>query len=50
MLFRSVEQNANLAMKVATRVYLLETGRIVASGTAAELSADDSVRKAYMGI
>ena len=45
-----VEQNANLAMKVATRVYLLETGRIVASGTAAELSADDSVRKAYLGI
>jgi branched-chain amino acid transport system ATP-binding protein len=45
-----VEQNANLAMKVASRVYLLETGRIVASGTAAELSADDAVRKAYLGI
>lgn len=44
-----VEQNANLAMKIASRVYLLETGRIVASGSAAELSADDSVRKAYLG-
>lgn len=44
-----VEQNANLAMEIASRVYLLETGVIVASGTAAELSADDSVRKAYLG-
>ncbi len=44
-----VEQNANLAMHIAKRVYLLETGVIVASGTAAELSADDSIRKAYLG-
>ncbi|MCB9379104.1 MAG: ABC transporter ATP-binding protein [Acidimicrobiaceae bacterium] len=44
-----VEQNANLAMHIASRVYLLETGRIVASGTSAELSADDSIRKAYLG-
>ncbi|MFZ9629702.1 MAG: ABC transporter ATP-binding protein [Ilumatobacteraceae bacterium] len=44
-----VEQNANLAMGIASRVYLLETGRIVASGSAAELSADDSIRKAYLG-
>ena len=44
-----VEQNANLAMHMADRVYLLETGRIVASGSAAELSADDSIRKAYLG-
>jgi branched-chain amino acid transport system ATP-binding protein len=44
-----VEQNANLAMDVASRVYLLETGRIVASGDAATLSADDTVRKAYLG-
>ena len=44
-----VEQNANLAMGIASRVYLLETGRIVASGGAAELSADDSIRKAYLG-
>jgi branched-chain amino acid transport system ATP-binding protein len=44
-----VEQNANLAMHMASRVYLLETGRIVATGSAAELSADDSIRKAYLG-
>jgi branched-chain amino acid transport system ATP-binding protein len=44
-----VEQNANLAMHMANRVYLLETGTIVASGSAAELSADDTIRKAYLG-
>ena len=44
-----VEQNANLAMHMATHVYLLETGRIVASGSAVELSADDTIRKAYLG-
>jgi branched-chain amino acid transport system ATP-binding protein len=44
-----VEQNANLAMKIAGRVYLIETGRIVASGSAEALSADDSIRKAYLG-
>jgi branched-chain amino acid transport system ATP-binding protein len=44
-----VEQNANLAMHMASRVYLLETGRIVASGTADELGADDAIRKAYLG-
>jgi branched-chain amino acid transport system ATP-binding protein len=44
-----VEQNANLAMHMASRVYLIETGRIVASGSAEQLSADDSVRKAYLG-
>lgn len=44
-----VEQNANLAMHMASRVYLLETGRVVAAGSAAELSADDTIRKAYLG-
>jgi branched-chain amino acid transport system ATP-binding protein len=44
-----VEQNANLAMQIAHRVYLLETGRIVAQGTADELGADDTIRKAYLG-
>ncbi len=44
-----VEQNANLAMHMASRVYLLETGRIVAQGSAEELSADDTIRKAYLG-
>ncbi len=44
-----VEQNANLAMHIANRVYLLETGRIVAQGSAEELGADDAIRKAYLG-
>lgn len=44
-----VEQNANLAMHMAQRVYLLETGRIVASGSADALTADDAIRKAYLG-
>ena len=44
-----VEQNASLALDIADRVYLLETGRIVATGTAADIAADDSVRKAYLG-
>lgn len=44
-----VEQNANLALRIAHRVYLLETGRIVASGPAQELASDDSIRKAYLG-
>lgn len=44
-----VEQNANLALKVAHRVYLLETGNVVASGSAAEIASDDSIRKAYLG-
>lgn len=44
-----VEQNANLAMRIASRVYLLETGRIVGSGDAATIAADDSIRKAYLG-
>ena len=44
-----VEQNANLAMHIAKRVYLLETGRIVASGDAETIAKDDSIRKAYLG-
>ncbi len=44
-----VEQNANLALKVAQRVYLLETGTVVASGTAAQIASDDAIRKAYLG-
>ena len=44
-----VEQNANLAMHIATRVYLLETGTIVASGDAETIANDDSIRKAYLG-
>ena len=44
-----VEQNANLALKVAQRVYLLETGTVVASGSAAQIASDDAIRKAYLG-
>ena len=44
-----VEQNANLALAVAERAYVLEAGTIAASGTAAEIQSDESVRKAYLG-
>ena len=44
-----VEQNAGLALEIAQRGYVLETGTIVAQGTAEELSADEDVRKAYLG-
>jgi branched-chain amino acid transport system ATP-binding protein len=44
-----VEQNANLAMDIADRAYLLETGSIVASGDAETIRNDDAVRKAYLG-
>ncbi|MES2250574.1 MAG: ABC transporter ATP-binding protein [Pseudomonadota bacterium] len=44
-----VEQNAKLALDLADSAYLLETGRIVLSGTAAEIRRNDAVRKAYLG-
>jgi branched-chain amino acid transport system ATP-binding protein len=44
-----VEQNASLALEIAHRVYLLETGSIVASGSSEQISSDDSIRKAYLG-
>jgi branched-chain amino acid transport system ATP-binding protein len=44
-----VEQNANLAMEIAHRAYLLETGSIVASGDAKVMLDDDAIRKAYLG-
>lgn len=44
-----VEQNANMALTVADRAYVLETGTIKKSGTGAELLLDDDVRKAYLG-
>jgi len=43
------EQNANFALSLAETVYVLETGRIVRSGTAQELQQDDSIREAYFG-
>jgi branched-chain amino acid transport system ATP-binding protein len=45
-----VEQNIRQVLKVASRGYLLETGRIRAAGTAAELLGTDEIRKAYLGI
>ncbi|WP_164684261.1 ABC transporter ATP-binding protein [Streptococcus hyointestinalis] len=44
-----VEQNANKALAIADRGYVLETGKIVLSGTGQELLASDEVRKAYLG-
>ena len=44
-----VEQNANLALDIADRAYVLEAGRIVLSGSAAELRTNDAVRRAYLG-
>jgi len=44
-----VEQNANLALDIADRAYVLEAGQIVLSGTAAELRSDDAIRRAYLG-
>jgi branched-chain amino acid transport system ATP-binding protein len=44
-----VEQNAHLALGVASRGYVLEVGRVVTQGTVEELSCSDIVRKAYLG-
>ncbi|MHB9755381.1 ABC transporter ATP-binding protein [Streptomyces sp. BYX5S] len=44
-----VEQNARAALALADRAYVMETGRIVLSGSGGDLLADDSVRKAYLG-
>lgn len=44
-----VEQNANMALSIAHRAYVLETGEIVLQGPAGELAANPEVRKAYLG-
>ncbi|MDB5901077.1 MAG: transporter ATP-binding protein [Ramlibacter sp.] len=44
-----VEQNASMALKLADRAHLLETGRIVLSGSSTDLMNDDAVRRAYLG-
>jgi branched-chain amino acid transport system ATP-binding protein len=44
-----VEQNANLALDLADQAYLLETGRIVLSGSSRDLQRDTSVRRSYLG-
>jgi ABC-type sugar transport system ATPase subunit len=45
-----VEQNAGMALSLADRAYVLETGNIVATGTGAELLADDTIKEAYLGV
>jgi branched-chain amino acid transport system ATP-binding protein len=44
-----VEQNAHMALSIAHRAYVLETGRITLSGDAKELAASEEIRKAYLG-
>src|SRR5436309_2570777 len=44
-----VEQNAAVALGLADRAYLMETGRVVMSGPASELRQDDAIRRAYLG-
>ncbi len=44
-----VEQNANKSLAISDRAYVLETGKIVLSGTGAELLASDDIKKAYLG-
>jgi branched-chain amino acid transport system ATP-binding protein len=44
-----VEQNANMALQVADRAYVMETGSIVLSGTGSELMSSDEIKKAYLG-
>jgi branched-chain amino acid transport system ATP-binding protein len=44
-----VEQNAQLALELADKAYVIETGRIVMSGSAAEIANNEDVRKSYLG-
>ncbi|MFZ2417066.1 MAG: ABC transporter ATP-binding protein, partial [Smithellaceae bacterium] len=44
-----VEQNANMSLSIAHRGYVLETGRIVLSGTGEELTGNPRVKEAYLG-
>ncbi len=44
-----VEQNAAIALDLAHHAYLLETGRVVMSGPAAEMKKDDAIRRSYLG-
>ena len=45
-----IEQNANLALKLASKGYVLEVGRIVLEGDAKQLQDNEHVRKAYLGL
>jgi len=44
-----VEQNAQAALSVADRAYVLETGKVVTTGTGAELLESPAIKKAYLG-
>lgn len=44
-----VEQNANMALSIANNAYVIETGRVVVSGTAKELQASEQIKQAYLG-
>jgi branched-chain amino acid transport system ATP-binding protein len=44
-----VEQNALMALEIADRAYVLESGAITLAGTGAQLARDDAVRRAYLG-
>lgn len=44
-----VEQNAHMALSIANRAYVIESGRVVLSGTAGELQASEQVKQAYLG-
>ena len=44
-----VEQNAEMALAIADRAYVLESGRIALSGTGKELAKSDAIKKAYLG-
>jgi branched-chain amino acid transport system ATP-binding protein len=44
-----VEQNANMALSIAHRAYVLQTGRVVLSGAASDLRRDPAIREAYLG-
>ena len=44
-----VEQNASKALEIADRAYVLETGKVILSGTGKELASSDEVKKAYLG-
>jgi branched-chain amino acid transport system ATP-binding protein len=45
-----IEQNVAASLKISQRAYVLENGRIVTSGSGAELMSDDRVRSAYLGV
>ena len=44
-----IEQNANAALKIADRAYVLQNGKVVLQGTAAEVAASTMMREAYLG-